>query len=297
MDQLSAMRTFVRVIQTGSFSSAAREQNTSQATISKKVAALENKLGVKLLIRTSRSLSLTQVGEEYYENCIALLAEIDEVEARLRSKVSTPQGTLRIAASVPLGRLVLAPLIAEFLRAYPDIEVDMVLEERRIDMVAEGIDVAIRASKLEDSTLIARPLFANPQLLVAAPGYIAQYGEPKTPDDLKNHSCIVYTYKKTLNNWHFKRDGVESSTSVSGIFRSNSGETNLEIVLAGMGITQLPIWMVDQHLMNGELVQVLADYEADNIPIHAIYPQNRYVPLKVRCFIDFLKEKLEGRYL
>ncbi|MGF1736429.1 LysR family transcriptional regulator [Photobacterium satsumensis] len=296
MDQLSAMRTFVRVIQTGSFSAAAREQSSSQATVSKKVAALETKLGVKLITRTSRDLSLTQAGAEYYEYCTVLLSEMDEVEAKVRSQVTSPKGILRVAAPAPLGRLLLAPLIVEFIREYPDIQIDMSLEERHVDLVSEGIDIAIRARKLEDSSLVARPLFENPQLLVASPEYITLYGKPKTPVELKQHHCIVYTLKRTLNNWHFSHGGDDVSIPVSGPFRSNSGETNLEIALGGLGITQLPIWMVEEHLKEGRLVQVLNEYQSDKIPINAIYPQNRYTPLKVRCFIDFIQERLANKY-
>lgn len=292
MDQLSAMRAFVRVVQTGSFSAVGRELNTTQATISKKVAALEAKLGVKLLTRSSRDVSLTQAGTDYYEQTVVMLAELDEVEARVRSQVATPQGTLRVTAPVAFGRLVLAPLIGEFLERYPDIKVDMSLGDRHVDLIAEGVDVAIRARKLEDSSLVARHLFENPMLLVASPSYLELHGEPREPADLKRHHCIVYSLLRTGNNWHFTYQGKEISVPVTGDFQSDSGDTNLEVVLSGLGITALPIWMVEEHLQSGRLVQLLTDYQADQIPFNAIYPQNRYVPLKVRCFVDFLKEKL-----
>ncbi|MBC7002770.1 LysR family transcriptional regulator [Photobacterium sp. BZF1] len=296
MDQLGAMRVFLRVIQTGSFSAAAREQNSSQATVSKKIAALEERLGVKLITRTSRELSLTQAGQEYYDHCVSILQEIDEVEANVRSQVSLPKGTLRIAAPAPLARILLAPLIAEFLHEYPDIEVDMVIGERPIDLVAEGIDIAIRAKKLEDSSLIARPLFDNPLQLVASPKYLDKHGIPATPNDLKNHHCIVYTYNRSLNNWHFKENDKEVSVSVQGAFRSNSGETNLEMALAGLGITQLPIWMTEQHLETGALVQVLEGFPSDTVPINVIYPHSRHIPLKVRCFVDYVQSRLRAKY-
>lgn len=292
MDQLSAMRAFVRVVQTGSFSAVGRELNTTQATISKKVASLEAKLGVKLLTRSSRDVSLTQAGTDYYEQTVVMLSELDEVEARVRSQVATPQGTLRVTAPVAFGRLVLAPLIGEFLERYPDIKVDMSLGDRHVDLIAEGVDVAIRARKLEDSSLVARHLFENPMLLVASPSYLELHGEPREPADLKRHHCIVYSLLRTGNNWHFTYQGKEISVPVTGDFQSDSGDTNLEVVLSGLGITALPIWMVEEHLQSGRLVQLLTDYKADQIPFNAIYPQNRYVPLKVRCFVDFLKEKL-----
>lgn len=296
MDQLGAMRTFISVIQTGSFSSAARELSSSQATISKKVAALEDKIGVKLMTRSSRELSLTQAGQEYYDHCVTILQEIDEVEASVRSQVTTPKGTLRVAAPAPLARQLLAPLMGDFLQAYPDIEVNLSIEERVIDLVADGIDVAVRAKKLEDSSLVARPLFNNPLMLVATPDYLQRNGTPLHPLDLKTHNCIVYNFNRSLNNWHFQQDDNWISVPVKGVARSNSGETNLELALAGLGITQLPIWMMEKYLKTGQLVQVLKDYPSDSVPINMVYPQNRYVPLKVRCFVDFTLERLQGRY-
>lgn len=292
MDQLGAMRAFVRVVQTGSFSAVGRELNTTQATISKKVAALEAKLGVKLLTRSSRDVSLTQAGTDYYEQTVVMLAELDEVEARVRSQVATPQGTLRVTAPVAFGRLVLAPIVGEFLEKYPDIKIDMSLGDRHVDLIAEGVDVAIRARKLEDSSLIARHLFENPMLLVASPEYVKLHGDPREPADLKRHNCIVYSLLRTGNYWHFTHQGKEISVPVTGTFQSDSGDTNLEVALSGLGITALPIWMVNEHLQSGKLVQLLSDYKGDSIPFNAIYPQNRYVPLKVRCFVEFLKEKL-----
>lgn len=288
MDQLDAMRAFVRVVQSGSFSAAARDENTTQSTISKKVAALEAHLGAKLLTRSTRELSLTEAGTEYYEHCVVLLGELDEVEVRVRSHVAEPKGTLRITAPVAFGRLVLAPLMGEFLSKYPDIQLDVSLADRQVDLVAEGIDVAIRASQLQDSSLIARHLFDNPMLLVASPDYLSRNGLPKHPEDLKQHNCIVYSLFGTPN-WRFYRDGKEISVPVSGSFRSDSGDTNMEVALTGLGITQLPIWIVREHLQSGRLIQLMTDYQMDQVPFHAVYPQNRYVPLKVRCFIDFLK--------
>jgi len=292
MDKLSAMRAFTRVVQSGSFSAAARDQSSSQATMSKKVAALEESLGVKLLSRTSRNSSLTEVGTEYYEHCVTLLAEIDEVEARARSQISSPQGILRVTAPVPFGRLVLAPLVGEFLLKYPDIQLEISLIERQVDLVGEGIDIAIRASKLEDSSLSARHLFDNLMLLVASHEYIARRGMPEVPDDLRLHNCIGYSLFSTPN-WHFRRESKEFSVPISGSCRSDSGDANLALALAGVGITQLPIWMVKEHLDNGRLVLLLSEYQADHIPFNAVYPQSRYVPLKVRYFIDFLKVEME----
>ncbi len=292
MDQLSAMRAFVRVAQAGSFSAAARDQSQSQATISKKVAALENKLGVKLITRSSRDQALTPAGIDYYQHCLSVIADIDEADAKLRSKESSPEGLLRISVPVSFGRLVLAQLMSEFLQKYPQIQLEMHLSERDVNLIVEGFDVAICAHTLDDSSLVARPLFESRLVLVATTSYIHKFGKPDKPDELKRHNCIRHTQTKNLDSWNFTFNGIDESVAVSGSLRSNSAETNLEFVLSGEGIARFPVWMVDEHIQSGLLVQILSDYQTDSIPFNAIYLQNRYVPLKVRCFIEFIKEKL-----
>ncbi|MCR9944033.1 LysR family transcriptional regulator [Vibrio owensii] len=292
MDQLSAMRAFVRVVQTGSFSATGREMNTSQTTISKKVAALEKKIGVKLLARSSRDHALTPAGAKYYQTCVDILGELDEAEAEARSEVASPQGTIRISAPVAFGRILLAPIMAEFFQRYPDIKVDLQLSDQHTDLISDGIDVAIRAKQLEDSTLIARHLFDNPMLVLAAPNYLQQHGEPKTPEDLKQHNCLVYSRMKDINVWSFTKQNQKHAVAVNGNFQSDNGDVLLEVALTGMGIVTLPIWMVEHHLKEGRLTQLMSDYTGQNLPFNAVYLQSRYTPLKVRCLIDFLKEKL-----
>ncbi|MEF1199226.1 LysR family transcriptional regulator [Vibrio owensii] len=292
MDQLSAMRAFVRVVQTGSFSATGREMNTSQTTISKKVAALEKKIGVKLLARSSRDHALTPAGAKYYQTCVDILGELDEAEAEARSEVASPQGTIRISAPVAFGRILLAPIMAEFFQRYPDIKVDLQLSDQHTDLISDGIDVAIRAKQLEDSTLIARHLFDNPMLVLAAPNYLQQHGEPKTPEDLKQHNCLVYSRMKDINVWNFTKQNQKHAVAVNGNFQSDNGDVLLEVALTGMGIVTLPIWMVEHHLKEGRLTQLMSDYTGQNLPFNAVYLQSRYTPLKVRCLIDFLKEKL-----
>jgi len=257
--------------------------------VSKRVAGLESLLGVKLLTRTSRELSLTEMGSEYYEKCLAILAELDEADAAVRSEAASPRGTLKIAAPIALARLVLAPLIKSFIEQYPEINIDLAASDTQVDLIAQGIDIAIRAKRLEDSSLVARHLFDNPMLLVASPDYLEQRGIPVVPEDLKHHNCIVYSLLSSINIWRFFKEDKEFSVSIKGNFQSSNGDTNLEVALTGLGIVQLPIWMVDEHLKSGRLTQILTDYKAVSIPLNAIYPQNRYVPLKVRCFVDFLK--------
>ncbi|EOA9033483.1 LysR family transcriptional regulator [Vibrio harveyi] len=292
MDQLSAMRAFVRVVQTGSFSATGREMNTSQTTISKKVAALEKKIGVKLLARSSRDHALTPAGAKYYQTCVDILGELDEAEAEARSEVASPQGTIRISAPVAFGRILLAPIMAEFFQRYSDIKVDLQLSDQHTDLISDGIDVAIRAKQLEDSTLIARHLFDNPMLVLAAPSYLQQHGAPKTLEDLKQHNCLVYSRMKDINVWSFTKQNQKHAVAVNGNFQSDNGDVLLEVALTGMGIVTLPIWMVEHHLKEGRLTQLMNDYTGQNLPFNAVYLQSRYTPLKVRCLIDFLKEKL-----
>ncbi|MCG9729856.1 LysR family transcriptional regulator [Shewanella sp. Isolate13] len=295
MDQLGAMKAFVRVVQTGSFSAAAREQNTTQATISKKVAALESLLGAKLLTRSSRELSMTEVGAVYYENCVAIIAELDEAQAQVRSQQASPKGILRVTAPVVFGCQFIAPILGDFLKSYPEIKVDLMLSDKHVDLVAEGVDVAIRAKQLEDSSLVARHLFDNPLVAVASPQYLNRFGEPKAPSELKSHNCIVYSMLKSVNIWHFEQTGGsvdDIAVPVSGNCRCDNGEAILQLALDGVGIAQLPTWMVDEHIEQGKLNRIMPNYLSHPLPFNAIYPQSRYVPLKVRCFIDYLKQRL-----
>ncbi|WP_025821880.1 LysR family transcriptional regulator [Shewanella marina] len=293
MDQLGAMRVFIRVVQTGSFSATARELHTTQATISKKIAALELKLAGKLLIRSSRELSLTEIGAEYYDRCVAIISEIDEAEANVRSHIASPQGVIKISAPVTFGNKFIAPILAEFLQRYPDIKVNLALSDAHVDIIADGIDVAIRARELEDSSLVARHLFDNPNVLIASADYLAKFGEPKQPQQLKLHNCIIYSMSANNNIWHFSFNGEKQTVVISGNCQSDSCDVILQLILDGVGIGLLPIWMVSEQLQSGRLIQLMPDYESKPLPFHAIYPKHRYVPLKIRCFVDYLKEKIQ----
>lgn len=291
MDQLGAMRAFIRVVQIGSFSAAARETNTSQATISKRVAALEAQLGVKLMMRTSRDHSLTEAGAEFYEKCVAILTELEEAESDARSRVASPRGLLRVTTAFPLGRLLIAPLLTDFLSRYPEIKLDLALSDSHVDLTREGFDIAIRAQKLQDSSLNARELFKNPMFLIASPSYLKQHGVPRTPEELVDHNCIVYSELSTQNSWHFTHENNDISVQVNGNFQCDNGDTILTAAVAGVGFAVLPYWMIKSHLDAGELQVVMSDFQPSTLPVNAVYPHSRYLPLKVRCFIDFLIEE------
>ena len=291
MDQLLAMRAFVSVVQAGGFSAAAKVGNTSQATVSKRVAALEDHLGVQLLQRTSRDQSLTQAGGEYFDKCLAILGELEEAEAMARSQVAVPRGLLRVTAAFPLGRLLLAPLMPAFLARYTEIRVDLALNDRHVDVVAEGFDLAIRAQQLPDSGLVARKLFDNPMFLVASPEYLAQQGRPRKPAELAHHNCLVYSRLDSINHWHFTRRGRDYPVTVTGSLQCDNGDTLLEAAVAGLGMIVLPHWMIHLQLASGQLEIVMDDYRPPPLPIHAVYPQRRHLPLKVRCFVDFIADE------
>ncbi len=290
MDQLGAMRAFTRVVETGSFSAAARETSTTQATISKRVAGLEKQLGVKLLMRTSRSRSLTQAGAEFYEKCVVILAELAEAESNARSQVTSPRGILRVTTAVPLGRLLIAPLLPDFLTRYPEIKLDLALSDTHVDLAGEGFDIAIRAQQLKDSSLIARKLFENPMFLVASPSYLKQHGVPRTPEELVDHNCIVYSQLSNQNLWHFVHEGDDIPVHVNGNFQCDNGDTILTAATVGIGFAVLPHWMIHSQLNAGELQVVMSKFRPQTLPINAVYPQRQFLPAKVRCFIDFLIE-------
>ena len=291
MDQLSAIRSFVSVVKSGGFTAAARAESTSQATISKRLASLEDHLGVQLLQRTSRDQSLTQAGADYFDKCQAILAELEEAETAARSQVAVPRGLLRISAAFPLGRLLLAPILPEFLKRYPEIHVDLSLTDRHMDLVAEGIDLSVRAQQMPDSTLVARKLFDNPMFLVASPSYLEEHGTPEKPADLADHNCLIYSSLESINHWHFNRKGRDYSVTVTGNLQCDNGDTLVEGALAGLGLIVKPHWMIHSHLESGALEHVMPEYAPTPLPIHAVYPQRRFLPIRVRCFMDFLSEQ------
>jgi len=290
MEQITAMRLFTRVVQTGSFSAVARESGISQSSVSKNLAALEAKLGARLLARTSRKLKLTEVGCDYYERCLPILMEIDEAEATVRSMTSNPSGVLRVNVPVSFGQRHVIPRMPEFMRAYPNVKLDIMLLDRQVDLVAEGVDVAIRIDILDDSSLIARRLGDSPRLLVASKSYLQKHGRPNHPDELKNFDCLVYSLLGTGNIWHFLHQGKEFSVGVKGNFQANNSDAVLQMALAGAGIMALPKWMSHPYVENGELDCILTEYTPQGFPIQAVYPQNRYVPSKVRSFVSFMQQ-------
>ncbi|AIS58258.1 LysR family transcriptional regulator (plasmid) [Vibrio coralliilyticus] len=289
MDSIVAMRSFIRVVETGSFSAVAKEQNTNQATISKRVAGLEKKLGTKLLVRGSRRHTLTEAGQAYFERVSHIVAAIDEAEAEARSLTATPKGHLKITVPTMFGSLYVAPVISEFLAAYPDIDLDIKFDENLVALVKEGIDVAIRLGDLQDSSMMAKTLGYDELIMVASPTYLERYPAPTRLEELNAHNCLIYSLSpKRGTVWTFNCTPGASEIPVSGNFQCDNGIGLKEMLLAHAGIALMPRWMVDKELRTGDLVHLLPDY-AKRYPISAVFTNNQYVPLKVRVFLAFME--------
>lgn len=283
------MRVFRRVVERGSFSGAARELGMSNASASKAVAALEDRLGVRLLNRTTRRLSLTEVGRAYFDRAARILDDVDEAELAVNALGTAPRGTIRLSAPMSFGVMHLAPAIAGFLRRYPELGVDLSLNDRVVDVVEEGFDLAIRVSELADTSLIARRLAPARIAICATPGYLSEHGTPRTPADLNGHNCLIYAYAPDADVWRFTdAAGAAETIRVTGTVRVNNGEVIRRLLLDGIGIGRLPTFIVGEDLRAGRLRPVLADQVAQGSAVHAIYPHARHLSPKVRAFVDYL---------
>ncbi len=288
MEGFSAIPVFVAVVDSGGFSSAARRLGLSKSAVSKRITSLEDKLGVQLLYRTTRRLSLTEAGEHYYENAVKALIHASEAEDSVTQRQSRPQGRTPMS----FGRLHIAPHIPKFLEQYPDIHVDMVMEDRVVDLVEGGFDIAIRAGDLPDSSLIARKLAPMRSILCASPEYIAQHPMPRIPAELIDHNCLHFSY--TANEWAFLGQGEVETVRVSGNYQVNNGEALREALLKGMGIGRTPTFIVGPDIAAGRLVTVLGEYQMPAKTVYALFPERQYLPAKVRVFINFVVDSFGG---
>jgi len=289
MDTLLAMSVFRRVVESGSFSAVASETNLTQPTVSKHVAALEQKLGSKLLKRSSRQLRLTESGKEYYQRCVQILDAISEAEAHVRHEQTQITGTLRLSTPIAYGRLQVIPHMRKFLAQHPGLKLDLILDDRTIDLVKEGVDLAVRMGPLSESSLIATKIGDCPRIAVASPDYLADHGEPKTLSDLEAHDCLVFALHPAGNVWTFNgKEGIEK-IQVSGRFSANNPDAIREAVLSGLGIAIIPLWMVADYIDRGYLKAVLKDYKPMPMAVHAVYPERKLVPQKVKRLIEHLR--------
>lgn len=294
MDVMHSMAVFRRVVEAQSFSAVARETSMSQSTVSKHIAALEERLGTKLLNRSTRSIMLTEAGKEYYNHCIRILNDFQEAEASVGKGKIKPAGTLRLSCSAAFGRCFIVPYLHEFLGSYPDISIDLLFEDDYVDLVKEGIDLAIRVGPLADSTLIARKIGTSPRLVVASPEYLVKHGRPKKPGDLIKHECLLYTLQKAPDLWYFNsaQEG-EESVRVNGRFKASSPDAICDAAIAGLGIAIVYEWHAFPYIRSAQLKIILPEYKATTYDIHVVYPERRFVPPKVKRMIEFLAEKIK----
>ena len=295
MDNLSALEVFVRVVQAGSFSAAARAMDLTPSAVSKQIGRLEDRLNARLFNRTTRQLNLTEEGGAFFERASRILNDLEEAEQAVSHLRAAPRGTLRLELPTAFGQLHIAPLLPDYLARYPEMRIDVSMSDRFIDLVEEGKDLAIRIGDLQDSSLIVRKLASNRRVVCAAPDYLAGRGAPVTPADLADHNCVVYSYRAARNDWRFRdAEGVDHIVQVSGNLEANNAEALHAVVAKGLGIGLLPLWLVGQDLCSGRLVEVLSDYEAPDSAVHAVYPPGRHLSPKVRSFVDFMVERFRG---
>ncbi len=293
MDRLDAMHMFVRVVETGSFTKVAHEFATTQPTVTKQISAMETRLKVRLLNRNTRGVSLTEAGALYYEKCKVIVSDVAEAEDVVKLRQTHVHGQLRIGSSVAFGRRVLVPLALEFMEQNPQVQIDLSFEDRYTDLVANGIDVALRLGKLADSTLGARTLGVNPWVLVASPAYLQKHGTPRRPSELKDHGTLIYSSVQGNDVWRLRNaSGEPVSITVTGRMRSNNLSALLAAARSNMGIACLPRYVAHDSLQTGRIVEVLKTCRLPEQEIHAVYPPPRLVPQQVQSFIAFL----QGRF-
>lgn len=288
MDTFSAMRAFVTTVDKGSFSEAARTLGTSKATLSKQVAALEDHLNVRLLHRTTRKLNLTDEGRIYVEHARQILDHVEDAEDAVSPSTAEPRGKLRISAPHTFGAMHLSTALACFVERFPQVQLDIEFSDRLVNLVDEGFDLAIRISKLKDSTLIARHLAPVNITMCAAPSYWEKHGKPKHPADLKDHKGIIYSFLSTPGEWHFQDQGKPLSVKMNGNLITNNDVVIRSAAMQGVGIFYGPAFIVSQALRKGELETALEAYSSEPLGVYAVYPSSRNLSPKVRAFIDFL---------
>jgi DNA-binding transcriptional LysR family regulator len=292
MDRFAAIEAFVRVAETSSFSEAARRLRTSKSAVSRQVAAIEADLGVRLLQRTTRSLTLTEAGRSYFERARDILADLAEADQSVSRMQAAPRGRLRVNAPMSFGYLHLAPAIPDFLARHPEVSVELTMNDRFVDLVDEGFDIAVRIGSLADSSLVARRLAPIRRAVCASPDYLARRGTPVSPDDLGMHDCIGYTAVAAPQEWRFiDSDGKPWPVAVAGRLTVNNGDAIRAAALRGAGIAYMPTFIVGGDLQDGRLIRLLDDFVPQDMTLNAVYPHVRHLSPKVRAFVDFLAER------
>lgn len=294
MDRMAAMETFVAVVEAGSFSAAARRLQLGQPAVSKSVAQLEAHLGARLLLRSTRGLTPTDAGQRFYEHARLSIEEADQAEQVVRESSGGLSGTLRISAAVTFARLHVLPALKTFLERHPNLQLDIILDDRSIDLLEEGVDVALRMGDLDDSTMTARRIAQARRLVVGTPQYFAGAGVPQTPAELSQHQAIIYSRRGGGESWSFSRNGTQVAVMVSGRVRVSAAEGMRTGVLGHMGLAIASEWMFSPELANGTVQAVLTDWQLPTVDLWALFPAGRLVTSKARAFVTFVEEVLGG---
>lgn len=296
MDRITCDRMFLAVVETGSFAAAARRLGTSAGQASKLVARLEADLGVRLLNRTTRAVAPTEAGRAYHDRLRPLIDEFDALDLSIRNISQVPRGRLKLTAPLSFGTLQLAPALSAFAGLYPEIALDVSLSDRVVNIIDEGFDLAVRVGRPEGSSLIGRRLCTVHIMVVGAPGYLAQRGRPARPEDLAQHDCIIDTNFREPGRWPFRGpEGHETSMAVSGRLQFSNAEACLIAAEAGLGLANVPDFVVGGALRAGRVERVLADFETEPYGVHVLYPHSRHLAAKVRVLVDFLAQRFRGR--
>jgi DNA-binding transcriptional LysR family regulator len=286
---LNELLVFAKVVQAGSFTAAARELRMPKSTVSRRVSELEERIGAQLLQRTTRKLRLTDAGQTYYEYCARIVAEAEEAELAVTRMQSAPHGLLRV--TTPLTFSFLGPLVAEFMKRHPDVQLELVCTDRTVDLMREGFDVAVRASRLADSSLTARKLGTIERILVAAPSYLKARGTPKSPRDLEKHDCILFGTQLERNVWTLYSEGKSVEVQLQARMVVNEPDMLCALTRAGSGISLPPALHYAADIAAGRLLHLLPDWSSPGTPVHAVYPSTRHHSPKVKAFVDFLRER------
>ena len=294
MDRVSAIRLFVRLVECGSFSAVGRAEGIGQPAVSKQIGALERHLGAQLVMRTSRQVVITEAGQSFYESARKLVEDFDALESSVGDRQQSPGGVIRINTAPAHGRLCITPLLPEFFRQYPNIVIELSVSERHVDLVGDGIDLAIRHGRLVDSSLTARKLSETDFVLVASPDYLALKGTPTRLSDLDQHACIVFTKNRDRYPWSLKVDQENVSYVPQGSLLTGDAEHIRAAVLSGLGIAQAPFWLLAQEIHSGQVQVLLPALQPERVPIHLVYPAGRRVPMRVRMFIEYLVSAFEN---
>lgn len=292
MDKLQAMRVFTTVVESGSFVRASEQLHLSPTATSRHVAELEKHLGAQLLQRSTRRLSLTDIGTGFYERCRQILADLEEAEAQAATAESQPRGMLRISLPHSFGLRYVAPLLPEFCKRYPELQIELRFSDRKVDLIEEGIDMAVRITGELQTSLVARRLAPVRIACCASPDYLRRQGPPQHPDDLRRHNCLTYSYAPTGNLWSFTQEGKPHDVPVKGSLQANNGEMNRLAALDGLGIAMLPTFMVCDDLRNGRLIPVLQDFPIPQPHVHAVYLPGARRAARIKVMVEYLWDAL-----